>query len=286
MSLILFAADYGLLPQSSDPRDLLEVKFWGLKGKRVETFLQERYFLRLCFNLVMDLPLSAPRPVIERVSHGKPYFQGRPAYFNLTNSGAAVLLLISKEHPVGVDLERLRPRKNLAALGRRIFTPAEQEKFSSLNVAAAGDHSSAFALQDQGNAMAQGQEYNAAQLQYFLQRWTWRECLLKTSGIALAGLSGIAADHEHPDDDHCLYSPLNHSGTLYSYHSADLGFEAGFFSVYPGGSSDAEAAGKLCCRILTGVETAENESAAAAPLFETRQLLPCTAARITGGADL
>ena len=34
------------------------------------------------------------------------------------------------------------------------------------------------------------------------------------------------------------------------------------------------------------LETAENESAAAAPLFETRQLLPCTAARITGGADL
>jgi len=48
--------------------------------------------------------------------HGKPRLEGggERLEFNLSHSGALALVAISGEHPVGVDVERVRPRRGQA----------------------------------------------------------------------------------------------------------------------------------------------------------------------------
>ena len=254
--------DYAQLAPSTDPRDLAERDHWELKGRRAEQFLKERCFLRLCFNHYQDQDLSIPLPDILRRSHGKPYFKDDPAYFNLSNSGNAALLLFSRQQPVGLDLELIKPRRNLQALARKVLSPAEWRKFEHLG-------------------SAQPEQGGQAQLSYFLQRWTWRECLLKASGIALAGLSTVTGGSDSDPD--VLLSSHNQSGVLYSYHFADLGYAPGFFTVFPG-----TGAGELCClRISNDNDTVlfqtEGSGVAARFNFQQQILSPCARAEVNQG---
>jgi 4'-phosphopantetheinyl transferase len=56
---------------------------------------------------------------------GKPYLPGHPCHFNLTNSGELALVAVSRE-VVGVDVEQLRPLKDLRGLAASCFSLAEQ----------------------------------------------------------------------------------------------------------------------------------------------------------------
>jgi 4'-phosphopantetheinyl transferase len=57
---------------------------------------------------------------------GKPRLADRPERlaFNLSHSGALALVAVGVGAEVGVDVERLRPRRDLAALARRVLAPA------------------------------------------------------------------------------------------------------------------------------------------------------------------
>ncbi len=210
MNLFLFAAPFALLPESTAAADLEEMQRIGLRAQRAPVFLQERFFLRLCFNHLSCRPAEAPLPEIRRLQHGKPYFAGRECYFNITHSGGSILLLMCREQAVGLDAEILRPRRSLHSLVRKVLSAEEREQFASC-------------------------ANEQAALEFFLLHWTHRECLLKHSGIGLAGLDDISMQQG------AYFSPLNGRGVLRSYLLSQICAEQGFFTVFPSPAADLNA---------------------------------------------
>ena len=57
--------------------------------------------------------------------HGKPFVAGGPE-FSFSASGGLALVAVSPAGPVGVDVERIRPRPSSARIARSRFAPAER----------------------------------------------------------------------------------------------------------------------------------------------------------------
>ncbi len=94
-------------------------------------------------------------PEISRLSNGKPIFSQYPdCYFNLSHSGEMVLCALS-DHPVGVDIEIVRPRKS--EFPDYVFKGAEYERYLKL-----------------------GGDWNA-----FYILWTEKESIIKYTGEGL-----------------------------------------------------------------------------------------------------
>ena len=51
--------------------------------------------------------------------HGKPELAGGELHFNLSHSGGVGLVAVSRERPVGVDVERIEARRDVLALAER-----------------------------------------------------------------------------------------------------------------------------------------------------------------------
>jgi len=62
---------------------------------------------------------------LQMTEFGKPYLPGSPVNFNVSHSGGIVLMAFSREVPVGVDIERVRPGVQARQIARRWFTPEE-----------------------------------------------------------------------------------------------------------------------------------------------------------------
>jgi 4'-phosphopantetheinyl transferase len=93
--------------------------------------------------------------------HGKPVLEGGGnLHFNLTHSGDAGLLALTRDQEIGVDLEQVRPRDHLEELARRFFTPPEVAALAALEPA----------------------ERELA----FFQCWTRKEAFIKAGGEGLA----------------------------------------------------------------------------------------------------
>ena len=76
-------------------------------------------------------PLAAP---ILRGAHGKPLLAPgrRPALgFNVSHSGDRFVVAVAVGMAPGVDVERVRPRRNLSGLARRFFSRAEREEVAA-----------------------------------------------------------------------------------------------------------------------------------------------------------
>lgn len=106
--------------------------------------------------------------------HGKPALTSNTLQFNLSHSGAWAVLALRADAAVGVDLERIDPALDYAALAARFFTSAE----NALLLAA---------------PMAQRQRR-------FYQLWTRKEALLKGQG------SGFSVSAEQEAGDWSLQS--------------------------------------------------------------------------------
>ncbi|WP_051732310.1 4'-phosphopantetheinyl transferase family protein [Kitasatospora phosalacinea] len=63
--------------------------------------------------------------------HGKPALPGDGPRFNLSHSGAFALVALSPARPVGVDIQRVLPRTDTAALADRYFPPEEARRVRS-----------------------------------------------------------------------------------------------------------------------------------------------------------
>uniref|UniRef100_Q01XE3 4'-phosphopantetheinyl transferase n=1 Tax=Solibacter usitatus (strain Ellin6076) TaxID=234267 RepID=Q01XE3_SOLUE len=86
---------------------------------------------------------------------GKPYLCHAPELqFNLSHSSDRALVAITLDNPVGVDLERIRPLAEHAAIAERYFPPSERQP---------GDQED------------------------FFRRWTRYEAVLKAQGVGLYG---------------------------------------------------------------------------------------------------
>jgi 4'-phosphopantetheinyl transferase len=63
---------------------------------------------------------------------GKPGLAGRPLQFNLAHTEDLALVAVTREGPVGVDVERIRPSPSLPRLVRRVLSPAERRRLEAL----------------------------------------------------------------------------------------------------------------------------------------------------------
>lgn len=63
---------------------------------------------------------------------GKPVLRDDPLQFNLSHSGGVVLIALSSHHPVGVDVEQLRPLPDHRDIARHHFHPAEVADLAAL----------------------------------------------------------------------------------------------------------------------------------------------------------
>jgi 4'-phosphopantetheinyl transferase len=93
--------------------------------------------------------------------YGKPVLEaGGDLHFNLSHSGDAALLGLTRGRELGIDLEQVRPRDHLEELTQRFFAPAE---VAALAAVAPPDRELAF-----------------------FQCWTRKEAFLKAGGDGLA----------------------------------------------------------------------------------------------------
>ncbi len=132
----------------------------ALRARRI----RQQFMLRL----LLGSYLGCPGREIEliRPERGKPRLGGRhsksPMQFNLSHSGCWLALVVSRDCPVGVDIEYERSMPRAGALARRFFPVAEARSLVGLD--------------------------EPFRSRTFLQHWTAREALVKARGCGLAGM--------------------------------------------------------------------------------------------------
>ena len=97
-------------------------------------------------------------PIISIGDQGKPYLQNSTLQFNLSHSNEWVLIGVSDTHPIGVDIEEIKPIPDWKVIEE---IGASQLGFSNMGFSAPSD------------------------LIDFYQQWTQREALLKACGYGL-----------------------------------------------------------------------------------------------------
>ena len=151
----------------------------------------ERYVLtRALVRLVLSerLRLDPRNVVVTRTDTGKPIVSGG-VNFNVSHSGDLILLAVSTERPIGVDVERRRDVPRVDALVARWLSPEEQH--------------------DVADRVHRG----ASPSESFLRVWSLKEARLKALGVGISGQSRAAAElrriEVHSLD--ALFEPVNAS---------------------------------------------------------------------------
>ncbi|MBN9624215.1 MAG: 4'-phosphopantetheinyl transferase superfamily protein [Actinobacteria bacterium] len=94
--------------------------------------------------------------------HGKPALAGAPISFNLSHSGGlALVAVVAPGTEVGIDVERVRPRRDLARLAERWLPPED--------------------------AKAVAEAAGGKREQLFYDAWTRHEARTKCTGAGLSG---------------------------------------------------------------------------------------------------
>jgi 4'-phosphopantetheinyl transferase len=157
-SLELEAARAELLwPLLTEEEAVRARRFYFEKHRR--RFLVGRAFLRLVLGRYLQREPQALR--FTYGGHGKPAVEDAgDLHFNLSHSGEAGLLGVTRGREIGADIEEVRPRDSLMDIARRFFAPEEVATLSALAPA-------------------------EQQLAFFLC-WTRKEAFLKAGGEGLA----------------------------------------------------------------------------------------------------
>ena len=92
---------------------------------------------------------------------GKPYLEGVQLHFNLSHSGNLALYGVTKNLPVGIDVEKIKVNKPVEEIAQRFFSKREQEIIKQLPI----------------------KEKKLA----FYRAWTRKEAYLKATGEGLGG---------------------------------------------------------------------------------------------------
>jgi 4'-phosphopantetheinyl transferase len=132
-----------------------------------DPFIRARGAMRAILGRYLDSPPQRLR--FNYGDKGKPYLQNPSAnvQFNLSHADKLALLAVSPA-PVGIDLEQLRERKDLARVATRMFPPSIAQDLAKL----------------QGDAL----------IRAFFYHWTYLESCSKCRGT---GLFGPRDDQEH-----------------------------------------------------------------------------------------
>lgn len=112
------------LPQEMTDLSLLDADEERIYAKRGLFYLLERCLLKREIARRLGIP---PTDIhLHRGEQGIPHFPG--IHFNLSHS-AELLCLAFHDAPIGVDIERIRPRKRLKELATRIMSPEQHRLF-------------------------------------------------------------------------------------------------------------------------------------------------------------
>lgn len=153
-------------------RDLLSDQEQAhLTGYRVRDAAERYVVTRSLVRAVLGERLAmSPRSIqVSRTDTGKPVItQG--LQFNVSHSGDLILMAISDECAVGVDIERKREVQRVDALLRRWLSAEEQTEYASLH---------------HGGASAS---------EAFLRLWSLKEARLKALGVGISGASRARLD--------------------------------------------------------------------------------------------
>jgi len=125
-----------------------------------ERYVVTRSLARIVLSEHLGIPARDIR--VHRTEAGKPVV-ARGAHFNVSHSGDLVLLALSDERPVGVDVERKRDVRRVQALIARWLTESERLEVGQLT--------------------ARG----AAASDAFLRVWSMKEARLKALGVGISG---------------------------------------------------------------------------------------------------
>jgi 4'-phosphopantetheinyl transferase len=135
----------------------------------------ERYVVtRSLVRIVLGGRLGvAPRDVeVSRTDMGKPIVTSG-AHFNVSHSGDLILLALSADRPVGVDVERRREVARVPALSQRWLTLAERTDFERLRSSGTPESDA------------------------FLRVWSLKEAQLKALGVGIRGATSALLDDVH-----------------------------------------------------------------------------------------
>ncbi len=123
---------------------------------------------RLLLRSVLGHKLGCPpvRVPLQLTAKGKPWLAGVPGSFNLSHSHGWLLMVLSDQLELGVDLEQANSNRDLQGLAGMVMTAGEQSSFNALPAVARED--------------------------YFFRLWTAKEALVKQVGTGLGhGLQKI-----------------------------------------------------------------------------------------------
>lgn len=134
------------------------------KAQRIRHPLAQRNFIAGRTALRVLLGQATQQPPAELAfgtgPHGKPYLLDHPTVqFNLSHGGDWLAIALSHRHPLGVDLEPIRPRQNLPGLCRRYLSDRETQ-----------------------SVLAQPPDQASER---FLSYWTCKEAYVKGLGVGL-----------------------------------------------------------------------------------------------------
>ena len=153
-------------------RDLLSVEEQDhLGGYRLREAAERYVVTRSLVRAVLSERLSiAPRSIlVSRTDTGKPVIT-EGIHFNVSHSGDLILLAVSEERAVGVDIERKRDVQRVDALMNRWLSPAERAEFAALC------------------------ERGATPSEAFLRIWSLKEARLKALGVGISGAGRARLD--------------------------------------------------------------------------------------------
>jgi 4'-phosphopantetheinyl transferase len=125
-------------------------------------FIQAHGIVRQILSNYLDA--DAATLIFARTHHGKPYLipraNGSHLEFSVSRSGDCCMLAVQLDHPIGIDVEKVRDLPQAIDIVQGYFTPAESKALSALRGGARRDA--------------------------FFALWTHKEATVKGLGISLA----------------------------------------------------------------------------------------------------
>ena len=163
-----------------------------------QPLLQHRYVEihgRLRILLGQWLNESPEQIVISRTEQGKPYLEHYPELsFNLSHAGNHVLFAIANQVQLGVDIEVIKQRVNIAGLVNKCFAKEEQGYWNQLP--------------------------ESHQTRAFYDFWTKKEAFVKATGHGISlGLNACVINPLHPST---FLSVPEACGRVTDWHSLSL----------------------------------------------------------------
>jgi 4'-phosphopantetheinyl transferase len=128
-----------------------------------ERYVVTRSLVRIVLSEHLGVPARKVR--VSRTGTGKPVV-AEGIHFNVTHSGDLVLLALSEQRAVGVDVERKREVERVRSLMQRWLTESERDDCAQLAT------------------------LGATPSEAFLRIWSLKEARLKALGVGISGASG------------------------------------------------------------------------------------------------